>query len=458
LIFLLRQKGCFLNKRAKNKLPTARELAVHLLARVENEGAYADRLLASRRVLELEPLDRSFVRELVLGVLRWKLRLDHIIDIYYNGKLKSLQPKVRNIIRLGLYQMMFMNSVPDWSAVDESVKITSCHRTRRAAGLVNAMLRRFGREGEPGIRSSDPVKKLSVEKSFPDWIVKKWIAKFGIETAETIMTASNERHPVSIRTNATKTDTESLASELSSEGFKTTTASGMPGYFIVLKGKELFETQAFKKGLFTAQDSAASMATVLLSPEPGETVLDLCSAPGGKVTHIAEIMGDSGYIDAVDINKKRLELAEKAAKRLGLKSINFIEDDTVKFKNESGVQYDRILFDAPCTGTGVFSKRPDMKWRRKNDDMVRITSLQKAILRNAVSLVKPGGVIVYSTCSLEPEENEDIVNWFVNKYDFSIERDDHFKNFEIDGGYLIFPHLMDGAGAFAAKLRNKLYG
>jgi len=229
----------------------------------------------------------------------------------------------------------------------------------------------------------------------------------------------------------------------------------MPMYFIVLKGEGLFETQAFKRGLFTVQDSAAAVATVLLSPKSGEIVLDLCSAPGGKLTHIAEIMGDSGCIDAVDINSRRLGLAKKATERLGLKSINFIEEDAVKFRNESGTQYDRILFDAPCTGTGVFSKRPDMKWRRKNDDMVRITSLQKEILRNAASLVKPGGVIIYSTCSLEPEENESIVNWFIDEYDYSVEKDDRFENFETDSGYLIFPHLMDGAGAFAAKLRQK---
>ena len=444
-----------LKKGVKNKIPTARELAVQLLTRIENGGAYADHLLASMQVSELNPLDRSFIRELVLGVLRWKLRLDHIIGIYYNGKLKSLQPEVRNIVRIGLYQMIFMDSVPDWAAVDESVKIASCHNVRKVAGLVNAILRRFSREGEPEIKLSDPVKKLSLEKSFPEWIVKKWVARFGVETAETIMTASNERHPVSIRTNTIKTDPESLASELASERFKITTASGIPMYFIVLKGEGLFETQAFKRGLFTVQDSVAAVATVLLSPKPGEIVLDLCSAPGGKLTHIAEMMGDSGCIDAVDINRRRLGLAKKAAERLGLKSINFIEEDAVKFRNESGTQYDRILFDAPCTGTGVFSKRPDMKWRRKNDDVIRITSLQKEILRNAASLVKPGGVIIYSTCSLEPEENESIVNWFTDEYDYSVEKDDRFKNFEIDSGYLIFPHLMDGAGAFAAKLRQK---
>jgi len=229
----------------------------------------------------------------------------------------------------------------------------------------------------------------------------------------------------------------------------------MPGYFHVLKGKGLFETQAYRKGFFTVQDPEAAMATLLLSPEQGEMILDLCSAPGGKTTHIAEIAQDNIRIDAVDINPKRLGLVKMATRRLELESINCIEGDSVTFRNDSGSQYDSILCDVPCTGTGVFSKRPDMKWRREENDLIRMSSLQKAILGNAATLVKSGGVIIYSTCSLESEENEDIVKWFTSENDFTVERDNRFKKFETDYGYLILPHLMDGNGAFAAKLRRK---
>lgn len=444
-----------MKKTGKNKVQTTRELAVYLLTRIERGGAYADRLLASRQVSELEPRDRSFVRELVLGVLRWKLRLDHIIGTYYNNDINSLQLEIRNIIRLGLYQMMFMDSVPDWAAVNESVKMTGNHYGKKTAGLVNALLRRFSRQREPEISSSDPVEKLSIGKSCPGWIAKKWIEKFGVETAEALMTSCNEKHPVSIRTNTIKIDSESLANELSSEGFETVNVSDMPGYFNVLKGNGLFETQAYKKGFFTVQDPEAAMATLLLSPEQGEMILDLCSAPGGKATHIAEMAKDNIRIDAVDINPKRLGLVKMATRRLGLESINCFEGDSVTFRNDSDSQYDRILCDVPCTGTGVFSKRPDMKWRREENDLIRLSSLQKAIIGNAATLVKPGGVIIYSTCSLESEENEDIVRWFTSENDFTVERDDRFKKFETDYGYLILPHLMDGNGAFAAKLRRK---
>ena len=444
-----------MKKVVKNKVQTTRELAVYLLTRVERGGAYADRLLASRHVSELEPRDCSFVRELVLGVLRWKLRLDHIIGTYYNNDINSLQPEIRNIIRLGLYQMMFMDSIPDWASVNESVKMTGNHYGKKTAGLVNAILRRFSRQGEPEISSSDTIEKLSVEKSCPGWIAKKWIEKFGVETAEALMTSCNKKHPVSIRTNTIKIDSESLANELLSEGFETVNVSDIPGYFNVLKGNGLFETQAYKKGFFTVQDPEAAMATLLLSPEQGEMILDLCSAPGGKTTHIAEIAKDNILIDAVDINPKRLGLVKKATRKLGLESINCIEGDSVKFRNDSGSQYDRILCDVPCTGTGVFSKRPDMKWRREENDLIRMSSLQKAILVNAATLVIPGGLIIYSTCSLESEENEDIVRWFTSENDFTVERDNRFKKFETDYGYLILPHLMDGNGAFAAKLRRK---
>ncbi len=443
-----------MNRKDKNILSNTRELALHFMTRVEQEGAYADRLLSSHKVSGLEQRDRSFVRELLLGVLRWKLRLDHIIDSYYKRKSKkTLAPDVRNIIRLGLFQIIFMNSVPDHAAVNESVEIASRRFGRSVGGLVNAILRRFSREGEPAVKSSDPLEKLSVEKSYPLWIVKRWSAHFGIETAEAIMAAGNEKHAVTIRVNSTKTDSDFLVSELGREGFDLS-PSGMPGYFNVLKGSGLFDTGAFAKGLFAVQDSATSMASLLLAPIPGEKILDLCSAPGGKATHIAELMNDKGIVDAVDINPGRIGLVREAAERLGLESIRCLEGDSVEFGSKADTLYDRVLFDTPCTGTGVFSKRPDMKWRRKADDFEAITKLQKAIFGNAASLVKPGGILVYSTCSLEPEENEDMVNRFNKENGFTVEIDDRFKDFEIDCGYLILPQQMFGTGAFAVKLRR----
>ncbi len=443
----------------RKKGRTPRETALHLLRRIETGGAYADRILASREVGDLALLDRSFVRELVLGVLRWKLRLDHIIDRYYTGKPSSLKPAIRMILRLGLYQMMFLDAVPEWAAVNESVEMASRVSGRGAAGLVNALLRRFSREGEPPVPAGDPTEQISVEQSFPRWITQRWIDQFGQETAEAVMQASNEKHAVSIRANTRQTSVGSLISALADEGFEAV-ESEMPGYLVVPKATGLFDSSLFREGRFIAQDGAAAMAAILLDPKPGELVLDLCSAPGGKTTHCAELMNDSGRIDAVDRNRARLGLVHDAAERLSHRSITCIEGDAAMFGSDGEKWYDRILLDVPCTGTGVFSKRPDMKWRKNRRDLERIATLQFEMLVNAGRLLKPGGVLVYSTCSLEPEEDEVVVHRYLELtaeergYDVAEMRDDRFKKYEREVGYLILPHEMHGAGAFAVKLKR----
>jgi len=435
-------------------MPSPRELAVHLLARIELEGAYADRILSTPRVMGLDPRDRAFARELVLGVLRWKLRLDHIIDSYYTMKAgKSLDPGVRTVLRLGLFQMMFMDSVPDRAAVYESVELGSRLYGKHIGGLVNAVLRTFTRRGEPDNPQHDRALRLSVEKSCPVWLVRRWIDRFGEETAEAVMDAANRKHPVSIRVNSLKTDIPGLINELKKSGF-TAEPAGLPGYCTVEKGDGLFEKDAFRNGLFTVQDPAAALASELMGPQPGERVLDLCAAPGGKTTHLAELMGDTGTVDAVDINPNRLGLVEQAARRIGLHSIRCMESDATVFRSMTGTPYDRVLIDAPCTGTAVFSKRPEMKWRRSEADILRMAELQGRIIGNAASLVRPGGVLVYSTCSLEPEENENVVERFMSMHAFEYMRDDRYRAYEHDCGYLILPHHMDGSGAFAVKLRR----
>ncbi len=442
----------FLNNTHKKQSP--RRIALYLLSRVEQEGAFADRIFMSPRVTELEQRDRLFVRELLLGALRQKLRLDRIIETCYNKSLKSLEPGIRNILRLGLYQMMFMDSVPDRAAVNESVELAAACHGKGAGGLVNAVLRRFGREGEPALPENS-VEKLSVETSHPLWLVKRWISRYGQETAGLICSASIKKHPVFIRAQSIRITAEELTSKLSEEDFETESITAMPGYLAVNKGDGLFKTRAFNEGFFTVQDPSAGMAGELLAPEPGENILDLCAAPGGKTTHCAEMMGDRGHVTALDINSQRLGLVKETVRRLGLSSIECVQRDAETFGGEEDSKYDRVLLDAPCSGTGVFSKRLDMKWRIHEEDVARLAAIQRKLLENAARLVKPDGVLVYSTCSLEPEENENIVAWFLDSSDnFSPERDVKFNDFEKGNGYLILPHRMNGTGAFAAKLKR----
>ncbi|MBN1291458.1 MAG: 16S rRNA (cytosine(967)-C(5))-methyltransferase RsmB [Candidatus Latescibacteria bacterium] len=435
---------------------TAREIACILLARIENKGAYIDRLLVSDKVMGLDPRDRAFIRELLPGVLRWKLRLDRIIDVYYNKTSSGLDNDIRNIVRLGLFQIMFMNSVPEWAAVNESVESAIKIRGKGAGGLVNALLRRYIREGEPKEWPSDPVEKMAFELSHPMWIVKKWIEKYGFETAGAIMKSGVEKHPVFVRPGKIGIGIDELADTLTHEGYEVTVVPEMSGYLAVSKGSRLFDTVAFKEGLLTVQDPSAGMASLLLSPESGENVLDLCAAPGGKTTHLALLMKDSGHIKAVDIHSHRLELIKDTVKRLGLKSVECTEGDVTGLRNETGVFYNRVLLDVPCTGTAVLSKRPDLKWRVTREDVLRLASLQQEMLHSAASMVKPGGILVYSTCSLEPEENEDTIALFLAKHlEFVVDRDNRFDRYEKNSGYLILPHQMFGSGAFASKLRKK---
>jgi len=432
-----------------------RLLALALLGRVERGGAFADRLLSSPRVMALDRRDRAFVRELVLGVLRWRLRLDHTIDMYYTKETDSLDADVRAILRLGLFQLMFMDAVPDWAAVSESVALARQVTGRGPAGLVNAILRRFLREGEPAVRSDDIVDRLAVGYAHPHWMVRRWIDAFGIETAEAILDAGNRKHPVTMHANTLKSTPEDLIGRLADEGFEAAGIDGVPGFLALTQADGLFESRSFKEGLFTVQDPSTERAVEFLDPRPGERLLDLCAAPGGKTVLMAQRTGDRADITAVDINPARLGLVKETAGRLGLASVRCVEGDAATFRPGDGRLYDRVLCDVPCTGTAVFSKRPDMKWRRDESDIARMTLVQREILASAYALVKPGGVIVYSTCTLEHEENEDTVAWFSEHYPVVVESAPGDDCIETAAGCLLLPQRMNGTGAFVAKLRKK---
>jgi 16S rRNA (cytosine967-C5)-methyltransferase len=435
------------------KKEISRETALSILLRIDIGGAYLDRLLASPEFRKLDSRDRAFARELISGVERWKLRLDRIADRFYTTAAKPLSPEVRNILRLGLYQLMFMDSVPDRAAVNESVEMAVRVQGRGAGGLVNAILRRFTREGEPDDWPADTAERLSVQYSYPLWMSRRWITHFGTENAESIMRAGNEKHPVFIRVNSLRTNPESLYRLLEDQGYSVAPVPEMPGYLSLGSAEGIFDSEMFQAGLFTAQDPSAGLASLLLAPEPGERVLDLCAAPGGKATHLAELMGDAGQVTAADIHPGRLRLVSAAAQRLGISSVTTIEADARTFGK--GERYDRILLDAPCMGTAVFAKRPDMKWTRSEADVSRLATLQEEMLDNAAALIQPEGLLVYSTCSLEPEENTEQVGRFLRRHpDFEVAYDARFGQFHTDNGYLVFPHRMHGTGAFASRMKR----
>lgn len=423
--------------------------------RIEAEGAYADRVLASPLVSGLDARDRMFVRETVLGLLRWKGRLDRIIDSFARGNPADIDREVYTIIRLGLYQILFMGSVPEWAAVNESVELARKRRGKGAGGLANAMLRRFLRDGEPAY-PDDPAERYAVEYAHPLWLVRRWIGKYGEETAVRLLEAGVSRHAVSLRTTR-DVKPEDAAAALAARGYQTVPVDDMPGYLLAPKAEGIFDTPEFRDGMVTAQDPAAGLPSLLLAPDPGERILDLCAAPGGKTTHIAGLMDDNGGVLAVDVNPARLGLVSDAAARLHLASVETAAGDARTF--DPGEAFDRVLADVPCSGTAVLAKRPGIKWRLRESDIVELAALQGEILGHAAELVRPGGVLVYSTCTLEAEENEETAARFLAAHpEFREERDDRFRMFAIDTGYRILPHLMQGSGAYAVKLRKTADG
>ncbi len=435
-------------------MKTPRETVFELLMRIELGGAYADRMLASRDHDRYDPRDRAFIREIVNGVLRWKLRLDRITDSYYNKPADALSPPVRMILRIGLYQMMFM-SVPAHAAVNESVELASTAQGRGAGGLVNALLRRFQREGEPEM-PSDEIARLSSEQSYPEWMTRRWVSAFGQEETERIMRAGNERHPVFVFVNPLVGTVTELSSALDDAGFGGDPIAWMPGYLAIREAEGLFSSEFFKTGRFIAQDPAAGMAAVLLDPRPEMRVIDLCAAPGGKTVDIAAMMGDTGTVVALDLHPGRSGLVSETVARLGLRSVTTVVGDAKTFEPPAGELFDRVLLDAPCSGTAVFAKRPDMKWKRKEDDFVRLSQAQSVMIDNAARLLKPDGVMVYSTCALEYEENDAVVHAFLeHSPDFESVQDSRFEKFRAEYGYLLPPHLAGGTGAYAAKLKRK---
>lgn len=434
-------------------MKTPRDTVLELLMRIEIGGAFADRVLASRDLDRHDPRDRAFIREIVYGVMRWKLRLDRIICSYYTKSAENLSPLVHMILRIGLYQMMFM-SVPAHAAVHESVEMAASAQGSGAGGLVNALLRRFQREGEPDM-PSDEIARLSAEHSFPEWIVRGWAASFGTDETKNILRAGNERHPVYVYANPLMGTVSDLTGRLQDLGFCGEPVGWMPGYIAIREAEGFFSSDIFKEGYCIAQDPAAGIAARLLDPLPGMRVIDLCAAPGGKTVNIAAMMGDMGTVVALDLHSGRSGLVQGTASKLGLKSVRTIVGDAKTFEPPDCLLFDRVLLDAPCSGTAVFSKRPDMKWKRKEDDIGRLSRAQAAMIDNAGRLVKPGGILVYSTCTLEYEENDAVVRGFLQRFpDYATVRESSFDEFRTDHGYLLLPHRAGGTGAYAAKLKR----
>ena len=397
-----------------NSISPARLAAFEILRRVE-EGSYASVLLAAKEP-ELAQLDRSLCHELVMGVLRQQLWLDRLAQMYANRKVSDLDVPVRLALRLGLYQLRFLSRVPASAAVNESVNLVHFARLRSAAGLVNAVLRRATREPDvdPARSIDDPIEKLAVSTSHPIWLVERWAKALGMEETEAFARANNDPAPVAFRAVRNRAEEVEVCDQLRRDGATLTPSRITTGAWRVVGGGTLLAELA-ARGKVYIQDEASQFVAAALDAHPGDRVLDLCAAPGSKTTQIADATRDAAMIVAGDIHGHRLRSVVQTTQLQSLNSINCVVlDGTQQLPFKTGA-FDRVLVDAPCSGTGTLRRNPEIRWRISPESIENLSRLQHQLILQASEFVKPGGRLIYSTCSIESDENESVAHAFLEK-------------------------------------------
>lgn len=440
----------------EEKTRGSREAAFRVLLRVESGDAYAD-ILLRKETDGLSSVDAGLATEIVYGVLRWKLRLDYTIDLFASIKTRKLEHRVLSALRIGAFQLLFLSRVPASAAINESVKLLRKDGPRKT-GFVNAVLRKIDSERTRiTLPEGNAVKRISIAWSHPEWMVRRWVERYGIEEAEALCRADQEVPPKTIRVNTLSATRDGLLRALKDEGRQAALARFSPEG-IEAAGGQLDPQDA----RYYIQDEASQLVSLLVSPTPGSKVLDACSAPGGKTTHMAQLMGNEGQIIALDKHGQRLRSANEAASRLGIRIIKTIEADAVSALPPGAEgPFDFILCDAPCSGLGVVRRSPDIKYRRKEEDILALSSEQARLLDNVSKYLKGGGVLVYSTCTFEPEETDRVVDGFLESHpDFSIESAKGVLPPEcallVDekGFFRSYPHRDGTDGFFGARMRR----
>jgi 16S rRNA (cytosine967-C5)-methyltransferase len=437
-----------------------RGTAVKILNRIDRSDAYLDKLLdAELRSNDMNELDKGLMNEIVTGVVRWQMKLDWVLTGFFHGNFTKAETNIKNALRVALYQILFLDKVPQSAAVNEGVEFIKRLRGQKIGDLVNAVLRNIIRNLE-NIRYPDPnedrIRHLAVVESHPIWLVNKWVARFGYDEAKQLLAANNRRPDLTLRVNRLKIQFDYFLGQLTQHQIQYTRSAYLDYFVRVQRMAGIGSSDMFRQGFFSVQDESGGMAVQLLDPKPGERVIDLCAAPGGKTMFIGELMKNVGEIVAVDRYETRLNLVKNSAQRLGVANAHFVVADASTIQLP---QADKVLVDAPCSGLGVLAKKPDSKWRREPEDIRELVKLQQAILENAMALVKPGGCIVYSTCTMELEENSNVVrSLLANHPEFSVEPAGDLVPKEVvsvDGFIETFPHRQGMDGSFAVRLRKQ---
>ncbi len=394
---------------------TPRGKALQAITAVLEEGAYSN--LALRGAVQgASATDAAFIKQLVYGTLTYRRSLDYLLEQWLTRPLASLTPPIRNLLRLGLYQIIYLD-VPDHAAVDESVKLAYKVGHKGVAGLVNAILRRAVRSQAalPWPDTNSVAYNLSIRYSFPEWMVERWLERFSPAETEVLCATFNSAAGTDLRVNTLQATAAELLQEFAAAGIEATPHPLVANSLHVAKAS-LPNLEALQAGRCTVQGAASTLVGQVVDPQPGQLVYDVCAAPGGKALHLAELMQDRGRVVALDIHAKRLGLIESAARRLQITSVETRQADATKLTAATWQPAERVLVDAPCSGLGVIRRKPDIRWHRTASDILELATLQLAILSEAASLVQPGGILVYSVCSTEPEETTAVIFSFLEQH------------------------------------------
>ncbi len=441
----------------------AREIALKIIQKTTEQHGYPNVLLnhAFKRA-EFSAEDKALTVRLVYGVLENKLYLDWVIKRYSRLKSGKTSAWVYNILRMSVFQLLFMDRIPSFAVVNEGVELAKKYAGSKAAGFVNGLLRNVIRnpeKTEPPSKEPDPALHMSIKYSHPLWMVKDWIERFGQDFTQELCKANNQTPELVLRVNTLKTDRNGLAEILSQQGIKSQNGKFSDAALSIDKGTDIFSGRAYSDGLFYVQDESSMLAVEVLNPKQGQLVVDVCSAPGGKATYAAQLMKDNGKILARDISDSKLELVKENCNRLGISCIETSRFDALLTDELLVGRADRVFVDAPCSGLGIIRRKPDIKWKKDRIQYKALVKMQSRILANAARYLKPGGHLVYSTCTIMPEENQEIVLDFVGQNpryrmcDFSELLSEKLGKKSVKNGCLqLFPNIHGTDGFFISKI------
>ncbi len=436
-----------------------RKTALQILLHAAQKKTTLDRALDAFRpqLAGLTQQDKNLCHAIVFGVLRHRNYLDFIIQAFSNTKIPRMDLSVLYILRMAVFQMRFLDRVPDFAAINTGVELAKARGGKKITGFVNAVLRNAARGVDSLVwpdQHKQPAEHISVVYSIPQWLAQRWVERYGHDTTLDLCRAVNRIPPVTLRTNTLKTSRVELGRLLAAAGHKIDFTPFSPdGILLTGAGIHVEDLTGFSSGLFQIQDEAAQLVSRILDPQKEETILDACAGLGGKSLHLAQLMENAGQITAVDTEENKLAQLTSEAQRLGITCIETQVLDLLRADiSDFPKFFDRVLLDAPCTGLGVLRRNPDAKWERSVQDIQRMAGRQKRLLNRAANLVKPGGTLVYSVCSCEKEENEAVIAAFLKtRKDYALNPMGHFYGRACDNFFTTFPDTMGMDGFFAAR-------